>query len=98
MRKFARSIGSEGKVRENRKASVLSRRAGTPLLFGRSTPKHAVADPVVVCEGYPPEAASRAPSHSGTGRLCVVPSRGSAVASHKLPTQNCLRRGIQLYN
>ncbi|CDW89546.1 UNKNOWN [Stylonychia lemnae] len=60
MRKFARSIGSEGKVRENREASVLSRAAVTQLLFWHSLPKHAVGGRFGDCEGYLPEMRLRA--------------------------------------
>jgi len=94
MRKFARSIGSEGKVRANQQVSVLS-------CCGYFS---------VVCFGtcYLSNADGgrsrlwRLPARGGS--LCspslwhgLASSFGLLCVFHKLPTQNCLRRGIQLY-
>lgn len=89
MRKFARSIGSEGKRHGQRGEQC-------PLSFGRFAvvvlrfgALHSAGDRLVCVKATFLRLGNRSPH----GTLVVA-----FVAAKELPTQNCLRRGIQLYN
>jgi hypothetical protein len=88
MRKFARSIGSEGKrhgQREDQCPLSCGRFAVVVLRFGAL---HSACDRLVCVKATFLRLGNRSPH----GTLAAL------VVAKELPTQNCLRRGIQLYN